>query len=92
MRARRTSRRDVLHFEHGEDVFLHRQLAEDRRLLGQIADAVLPGPHVHGNAGDIFAVGEDVAGIRSDQADNHVEAGGLCRRRSGPAGRPLRPG
>src|SRR5271156_5078947 len=69
---------DVLHLEHGEDVLFDGELAEDRGLLREIADAVLARPHVHGNAGDVFSVGEDVAGIGRDEADDHVEAGRLA--------------
>ena len=68
---------NVLDLQHRQNVFLDRKLAEDRWLLRQIADAVMAGPHVHRDAGDVFSIGEDTAGIRRDQTDDHVKAGCL---------------
>jgi len=36
--------RDWLHFQYGKDVFLNRELPENRRFLWQIADAILARP------------------------------------------------
>ena len=43
------------HLEHGADVVLHGQAAEDGRFLGKVSDAQ-PRPAIHGQFGDIFAV------------------------------------
>ena len=75
--------RDRLGFQHGENVLLNRELPENRRLLGEIADPELPRPLVHGHVGDFILIHEDPARIRGDQADYHVE-----RRRFASAVRP----
>ena len=67
-----------MHFEHGENVLFHRQLAKNGWLLGQIADAILPRPQIHGNPRDIDFIDENLSRIGSDQTDNHVKAGGLA--------------
>ena len=65
------------HLEHGADVVLDRQAAEDRRLLRQIADAQARAP-VHGQVGDVLAVEDDDAVLGPDQAGDDVEAGRLA--------------
>ena len=44
--------------QHGANVFLDREAAEDRALLRQISDAQ-PGPPIHGQMGDIRAIEAD---------------------------------
>jgi hypothetical protein len=63
--------------EDGQDVLLHRQLAEDGRLLRQVADAAA-GPLVHPQAGDVLAVRGARGRRRRDEADDHVEGRGLA--------------
>jgi len=63
--------------EDGADVVRHRQLAEDRGFLRQVADAGA-GAAVHGQVGDVLLVDADHALVGADQADDHVEAGGLA--------------
>src|SRR5690606_23589666 len=53
------------------------ELAEHRRLLWQIADAAARAL-VHRFGGDVVAVEHDPALVGRDQADDHVEAGGLA--------------
>jgi hypothetical protein len=65
------------HLQHGADVLLHRQAAEDRGLLRQIADAK-PRPPVHRHVGDVVAVDLDGALIGPHQTGDHVEDGGLA--------------
>ena len=65
------------HFEHGADVLLDGQAAEDRGFLRQIADAE-PGAAVHRQIGDVLAVELDGAGVGGDQAGDDVEAGRLA--------------
>jgi len=84
-------KRNRLHFEHGENVLFHRQLAKNRWLLGQIANAILPRPEIHGYPRNIDVVYKNLSRIGSDKTDNHVKAGGLARHHWGPATRPLRP-
>src|SRR5690606_15885900 len=59
-------------FEHGADVVLDGEAAEDRRLLRQIADAE-PRAAVHRQARDVMAVELDRAFVGLDQSDDHVE-------------------
>ena len=59
------------------DVVGHGQLAEYRRFLRQIAHALL-GAGIHRVAGDVLAVEHDAASVSRNQADDHVEAGGLA--------------
>src|SRR5207245_4229985 len=68
---------DRLGFQHGENVLLDRELSENRRLLGEIADPQLPRPFVHGHVGDLVLVYEDPASIRGYQADDRIKSGGL---------------
>src|SRR5207244_8051869 len=69
---------DRLGLQHGENVLLNRELSENRRLLGEIADPELPRPAVHGHVGDLVLVYQDPARIRGDEADDHIKAGGLA--------------
>src|SRR4029077_860249 len=66
-----------LRFQHREDVFLYRELAEDRSFLWEIADAKLAGPKIHGNVSDVLTVVHHAASIRGDQTNNGVKSGGL---------------
>ena len=66
------------HLQHGADVVLHRQAAEDRGFLRQIADAE-PCAAIHRQAGDVEAVEPDRAVVGLDQPGDHVEAGRLAR-------------
>ncbi|VTQ59446.1 Uncharacterised protein [Stenotrophomonas maltophilia] len=64
-------------FQHQADVVGHGQLAEHRGFLRQIAHALL-GAGIHRIAGDVFAIEHDAASVSRNQADDHVEAGGLA--------------
>ncbi|MNN54105.1 hypothetical protein D3C81_1689000 [compost metagenome] len=64
--------------EDRHDVVRHAQLAEDRGFLRQVTDACT-GAAVHGLVGDVLLVDQDAALVGLDQADDHVEAGGLAR-------------
>lgn len=63
--------------EDGHDVVGHRQLAEDRCLLRQIADAGARAA-VHGLMADVEIIDQHAALIGAHQADDHVETGGLA--------------
>ncbi len=63
--------------EHGADVVLDVQAAEDRGFLRQVADAQ-PGAAVHRQARDVVAVERDPPAIGRHQAGDHVEDGGLA--------------
>ncbi len=67
-----------LRLQHREDVFLRGQLAKYRRFLGEITDAVLARPHIHGHVCNIFIVDQHPACIRGYQANNGVEGGCLA--------------
>ena len=67
--------------EHGADVLLDVEAAEDRGFLREIADAE-PRALIHRQRGDIPAVEMDVAAIGLDEAGDHVEH----RRLAGPVG------
>jgi hypothetical protein len=69
---------DRLGFQHGENVLLNRELSENRRLLGEIADPKLPRPFVHGDVGDLFLIYEDSARVGGYQADDRVKGRGLA--------------
>jgi len=66
-----------LRLEDGEDILLHRELAEDRWLLRQIADAKIPRTQVHRHARNVGIVHHDASGLRHDQSYDHVKAGCL---------------
>src|SRR5581483_4928571 len=65
-------------FQHRQDVLFDRQLAKYRSFLGEIADAVLTCPQVHGNVRDIGFVVQDATSIRGDQANDGVERSRLA--------------
>ena len=79
------------HLQHGADVVLDVEAAEDRRLLRQIADAE-PGALVHRQRGDVVAVELDAAAVGFDQPGDHVEDRGLAGAVRVRAGRPPRRG
>src|SRR5687768_2411802 len=54
-----------------------RQLAEDRRLLGQVTDAA-PRARMHRQPRDVLAVERDAPPVAGHEADDHVEGGGLA--------------
>ena len=64
-------------FEDGHDVVGHRQLAEDRGFLRQVADAGACAT-VHGLVTDVEVVDQHAALVGAYQADDHVEASGLA--------------
>src|SRR5450631_3379012 len=64
-------------FENRHDVVCHRQPAEYRRLLGEIAQTELRTP-VHGHAADVAVVQEDFALFTAGEPDDHVERRGLA--------------
>ena len=55
--------------EHGQHVVLHRQLAEDARLLGQVADPPAR-PQVDGQVGQVLVAEPDPALLRLEQPDD----------------------
>jgi len=61
----------------GHEVFFDGEFTEDGGFLGEVADAS-PGALVHREVGDFFFVELDDAGIGTDEADDHVEAGGFA--------------
>src|SRR6185436_3953365 len=65
-------------FEHGANVLLDGQAAENGGFLRQITDAQ-PGPPIHRQIGYVLAVKQDGSRIRRDQADDDVEAGCFAR-------------
>ncbi len=64
-------------FQNRHDIFGDGQLAKDRGFLRQVADA-FAGPAVHRQAGHVLAVDGDLAFIRLDQANDHVETGSFA--------------
>ena len=77
-RPRCSCERQAARLEDGEDVLLRGELAEDARLLRQVADA---GPRalVHRQLGDVLLAEEDLAAVGPGQAHDHVEGRGLAR-------------
>ena len=63
--------------QHGANVFLDREAAEDRALLRQITNPE-PGPPIHGQMGDLRAVEADPAAVGGNEARDHVEHGRLA--------------
>ena len=63
--------------ENGHDVVFDRQLAENRSLLRQVADAGM-GALVHRKVRDVAVVDGHGAGVGRHEADDHVERGGLA--------------
>jgi len=70
-------RGEVQRLDDGHHVLPDRQLAEDGRLLREVAEAGA-GPLPHGHGGDVATVEEDAAGGGRHEADDHVESGGLA--------------
>ena len=68
----------VSSLENGQHVVFDRELAEDRRFLRQIADAALRA-QIHRQLGDVVAAERNVAAVGTNEADDHVEGGGLPR-------------
>ncbi len=66
-----------LQFEDGTDVFLDRELAEDRSFLRQVGQAESRAP-VNRQMRYRFAIDHDVTVVQRHQADHHVEAGRLA--------------
>src|ERR1043166_9491881 len=64
--------------EHREDVLAHRELAEDARLLSEVAEAPA-GAAVDRQLGDVLLVEPDGSGVRPQEPDDHVERGALAR-------------
>ncbi len=67
-----------VHFQHGADVFLDCQSAENGGFLRQIADTEAGTP-VHRHGSDVVAVDGDLAAIDRYEARDHVETGGFAR-------------
>src|SRR5579859_674377 len=63
--------------EDGEHVVLDRELAEDGCLLRQVAESQLRAP-VHRQQCDVRIAEVDAAGVAGNEADDHVEGGGLA--------------
>ena len=64
-------------FQDGHDIFLHRKVAENRSLLGQIADAQAC-PLVHRHAADIDIGNQHLPGSWPLKAYNHVKGSSLA--------------
>ena len=65
------------HFQHGADILLDIEAAEDRGFLRQVADAE-PGALVHRQRRDVVAVELDASLVGLDQAGDHIEHRGLA--------------
>ena len=65
------------HFQHGANIILDGQFAEDAGLLRQVTDTQLR-TFVHRQTGDILVVEEDTSAIGRNKADSHVESGCLA--------------
>ncbi len=76
---------DGQRLKNREQILLDRKLAEDGRLLREIADAAACAL-VHRLAGDILVVEQDATGSGRNEADDHIE-----RRRLARAVRPEEP-
>jgi hypothetical protein len=70
--------RDRQALEHEEYVLFDRQLAEDRRLLRQVTYPV-PRPEIHGEAGNLFGIEENLPPVGPLKTYDHVKDGGLAR-------------
>ena len=66
------------HLHHGHDVVLHGHVTEHGSLLRKVADTLLRTLE-HRQLGDVLVIQVDLAGIRNDEAGDHVETGGLSR-------------
>lgn len=67
-------RRQASRLQDGHDVLFHGQLAENRHILGQIADSFAGSP-VHGQTGNIFPVEKNLAVSGLDEPHHHIEGG-----------------
>ena len=65
-------------FENRHQVVFHRQLAEYRRLLRKIADAV-PRTLIHRQRCNLFVVEQNAARIWRHESDDHIERCRLAR-------------
>ena len=65
-------------FQDREDIVPHRKPSEYRGFLRQVADPA-PRTLVHREGGDILAIDDDGAAIRTNDTDDHVETGRLAR-------------
>src|SRR4051812_20413061 len=67
---------DGLRFQNRQNVLFHGQLAEDRRLLRQVADVKVARPQVHGHIGDLRILvvvrDDDAAAIGWRKTYQHV--------------------
>ncbi len=68
--------REWKRLQNRQNVVLDRQLPKDRRLLRKITNAS-PRPLVHRELGDIYSVQQYSAGVRLNEANDHVEGGRL---------------
>src|SRR5690606_35144209 len=71
------ARQVAARFEDCHDVVGDAQAPEDAGFLRQVANPGA-GTTVHRQAGDVAIIDTDAAAVRRQQADNHVEAGGLA--------------
>ena len=62
----------ILRLNHGADIVLDIEAAEDRAFLRKIADAEL-GSAIHRECGDVLPVERDFTGVRIDQSRHDVE-------------------
>ena len=69
----------ALQFQHGADVFLDGELAEDRRFLRQVTRQPQPRAAMDGHVRHRLAIDADVSAIAAHQAHDHVERSGLAR-------------
>src|SRR5271165_2117874 len=67
----------LVHLEHGANVVLDIQAAEDRRLLRKITDPE-PGPLEHWQPRNVVTIEFDRSLVRPDEARNHIKDGGLA--------------
>src|SRR5436190_7122071 len=63
--------------ENGQHIVFHRQLAEHRGLLRQVAEAELRAA-VHRQQRDVGVVQADAARVARHEPDDHIEGGGLA--------------
>src|SRR5207245_2310488 len=64
--------RQLERLEDRQEILLDGELAEDRRLLREVADAHAAAP-VHGQTRDLFSLEEDAAAVGRQEAHHHVE-------------------
>jgi hypothetical protein len=71
-RRRSFSAREFQGLEDRQDVLLHRELPEHRGFLRQVADPE-PSAAVHRELRDVAAAEEDLAPVRPEESNDHVE-------------------